>query len=66
MSTEKIFGSKMVLFDDNFSSPCTANPTNNWFWVVAGVSQVFDPNLTWVTITLDLDVEFFDRAFLQN
>lgn len=66
MSTEKIFGSKMALYDDNFSSPCTASPNNNWYWQIGAYSFVLDPSLTWVTITIEVDVEFFDRNFLQN
>jgi hypothetical protein len=66
MSTEKIYGSKMALFDDNFAAPITASPNNNWYWQIGAYSFVLDPSLTWVTITIEVDVEFYDRNFLQN
>jgi hypothetical protein len=66
MSTEKVYGSKSALFDDNFSSPTNSTPNNNWFWVVAGYSQVLDPSLCWLQITIEVDCEFFDRFFLPN
>jgi len=66
MSTEKAYGSKAALFDDNFSSPVTATPNNNWYWVIGGYSFVLDPSLTWVTVTIEVDCQFYDRNFLQN
>jgi len=66
MSTVKIYGSKQALFDDNFSAPVTAIPNNNWYWVICGYSFVLDPSLTWVTITIEVDCQFYDRNFLPN
>jgi len=66
MSTEKIYGSKSTLFDDNFSSPSNSSPANNWFWVVAGFIGVLDPSLSWLQVNIDVDVEFFDRQYLPT
>jgi len=66
MSTEKIYGSKAALFDDNFSALVTGNPNNNWYWAIIGLSSVFDPNLTWLQVTINVDCEFYDRSFLLN
>jgi len=66
MSTEKIYGSKSVLFDDAFSSPTNGVPLNNWFWVVSIYSFNLDPNTCWLNITIEVDVEFYDRSFLAN
>jgi hypothetical protein len=66
MSTEKMYGSKSALFDDNFSSAVNAIPNNNWYWVVAGYINILDPSLTWVQVTITVDCEFFDRNFLLN
>jgi len=66
MKTQRMFGSRMIMYDDNFSSLTNTSPVNNWFWVITGSVSVFDPNLTWVTITIDVDVQFFDRFTLNN
>jgi len=63
MSTEKIYGSKMVYFDDNFSSPVNAVPNNNWFWAVGiiyqtGVTKALSPALD---TEITMYVEFFSR-----
>jgi hypothetical protein len=67
MSTEKIFGSKMALFDDNFQSVVSASPTNNWWWVIALYASAVIPTNPIITmVTIDVDCEFFDRPVLQN
>jgi hypothetical protein len=66
MSTEKMYGSKSVLFDDNFSSVSNSTPNNNWYWFVSTYSNILDPSLVWAQITIDVDVEFFDRSFLPT
>lgn len=64
MSTERIFGSKAVYFDDNFSAAINATPTNNWFWAVGFAQDVISPpspaTATW-TQELWLTIEFFNR-----
>jgi hypothetical protein len=66
MSTEKIFGSKMVYMDDNFSSLTSSIPNNNWYWGVG----VIAPASTTVSITTEIDVEmgveFFSRKVLAS
>jgi len=65
MSTEKIFGSSMVYYDDNFSSLVTTVPNNNWFWVVGFVTANLIPtNSVQFTVTIEVGVEFFDRVVL--
>jgi len=66
MSTQRMYGAKAIRFDDNFSSVVTSSPNNNWFWVICGLVSVLDPNLTWVTVTIDVDVEFYDRNVLNT
>lgn len=68
MSTERIYGSKMVYFDDNFSSPCTSSPANNWYWAVGLICES-TPGAAIVTTfetTLKIRVEFFSRISLQT
>jgi len=68
MSTERIFGSKAVYFDDNFASFVTGNPTNNWYWGVAFTQDVPSPAqaaiVSW-TQELWLTIEFFNRKRLD-
>lgn len=69
MSTEKIFGSKMVYFDDNFQSLVTTNPTNNWYWAVGVLSPlapVGSPQLINVYIDIEMGIEFFSRKILSS
>lgn len=66
MSTEKIFGSKAVYFDDAFASLVSTIPANNWFWVVALILPAVVGGAQSYTfmVRLDIDVEFFQRRFL--
>jgi len=68
MSTEKIFGSPMVRYDDNFAALVNAIPVNNWFWIVAiyagAVQSAAEP--VFVNIGVDIDIDFYDRAFLNR
>jgi hypothetical protein len=67
MSTEKIYGSKMALFDDNFSALVSANPVNNWYWSIGVyVLGALAGQSIYLNVTIDVDVEFFDRAIVQN
>jgi len=62
MSTEKIFGSKMVLFDDNFASSVTTIPVNNWFWAIGGINAAGGLATTCtLSVEIDMGVEFFTR-----
>jgi hypothetical protein len=68
MSTEKIFGSKMVYFDDSFTAAVTTNPVNNWFWAIglstnpAAVANINVSNL----LKIEIGLEFFDRKALTT
>jgi len=64
LTTERMYGSRAVLFDDSFAALVTTVPTNNWWWVISAYSYVLDPSLSWVTIIIETDVEFYDRTFL--
>lgn len=69
MSTEKIFGSKMVYFDDAFSSLVTTSPTNNWFWavsIITGFTVAVSNYVTTILLDLEIDVEFFNRKSLTS
>jgi hypothetical protein len=64
MSTEKIYGSKMVYNDDNFSSLVSTVPVNNWYWGLG----VLIPSIGTVSITTDIiiemGIEFYSRKML--
>lgn len=67
MSTEKIFGSKAVYFDDNFSSLVTTIPANNWYWfigVIAATTVASSALTVTISVEIELDVEFFCRKEL--
>jgi hypothetical protein len=63
MSTEKIYGSKMIYFDDNFSSPVTTVPNNNWFWNISSATSVPAASAitNYIDYSLSVGIEFFDR-----
>jgi len=68
MSTEKIFGSKMVYVDDNFASLVTTVPTNNWFWNISSLTSVpaASSQTFFIEFALNVGCEFYDRKQLQN
>lgn len=68
ITTAKMFGSNMVLYDDNFASLTSTDPVNNFWWGV-----VFYQNTTftatapyWYSIQIWSDVEFYDRKFVDT
>lgn len=65
-STEKQYGSKAVLFDDNFSSLVTTSPVNNWFWVFSASIMTVAAVSVSAFVTILVDVEFYDRIYLQG
>ena len=68
MSTEKIFGSKMVYFDDNFSSSTAGIPTNNWYWGVGAIvaTAPISALIVNVFLSVTMEVEFYNRKQLQS
>jgi hypothetical protein len=69
ISTEKIFGSKMVYFDDAFTSLVTTNPTNNWYWAIGAISPLAVAGSTLTVNTLIeiyIGIEFFSRKVLSS
>lgn len=68
MTTEKIYGSKMVYFDDNFAALVNTSPVNNWYWAVAVVlSANAGGNFpVQVEIDISIDCEFYSRKALLN
>lgn len=66
MTTERIYGSKMIYFDDNFSSPVTTIPANNWYWALGWIANAPPAaNVTLVVeVTLKIKVEFYSRPVL--
>jgi hypothetical protein len=63
MTTQRIFGSKMVEYDDNFAALVTADPVNNWYWTI-GVYNNYTITATApysISIFIEFDVEFYDR-----
>jgi hypothetical protein len=67
ISTRRIFGGKMTDFDDNFSALTSTIPNNNWYWMISLYSQfVGTSSQLHVNVIVDIDVEFYDRKFLQG
>jgi hypothetical protein len=68
MSTEKIFGSKMVYFDDAFTSAVTTNPTNNWYWAIGAIVPVPAVAIQTINVLIEIyiGVEFFSRKVLSS
>jgi len=69
MTTEKIFGSAMVRFDDNFSGLTSGTgPINNWFFAFGLIadSAVAAPLRVPYENNFVLRVEFFDRRSLSS
>jgi hypothetical protein len=66
MSTERIFGSKMVYFDDAFQSVINTIPANNWFWAIGLLtpSLVAAPLTVTLVWEIEMGVEFFDRVLV--
>jgi hypothetical protein len=69
MTTERIFGTKAVYFDDNFAAPVSGGPTNNWYWAI-GVNSAGNASGTAITtsgrIQVFMDVEFFNRLLVTT
>jgi hypothetical protein len=63
MSTEKIFGTKAVFFDDNFSALVNAVPANNWYWGIGAIISPVPTTTVDVNLMIDINVsvEFFNR-----
>jgi hypothetical protein len=68
MSTEKLFGSKMVYFDDNFTSLVTTNPVNNWYWGLGAIGPLAPASTQNIQTLIDIElgVEFFSRKILAS
>jgi hypothetical protein len=67
MTTAKMFGSNMVLSDDNFAALVSTVPVNNWFWAI-GIYQnfVFAAQPVVSDIQILVDVQFYDRKYLAT
>ena len=66
MSTQKMFGNKMIEFDDNFAALVNAIPVNNWYWVVTFYAPAVAPVGFILSFYMDMEVEFYDRANLAQ
>ncbi len=67
MTTQRIFGNRMVLYDDNFTALVTSNPVNVWYWVVGFYSPaVHSVSGVVANVEFEMDVEFYDRKVLNN
>jgi hypothetical protein len=68
MTTQRIFGSPMVKFDDNFSALINSIPVNNWFWVLTLYSLTTIPSVTplLVNIMIEIEIDYYDRRFLNR
>jgi len=68
MSTEKLYGSKMVYFDDNWAGPTNGTTNNNWYWAFAAVVAAVPASIQTINVCVDvsLEVEFYSRKVLAN
>jgi hypothetical protein len=68
MSTEKIHGTDMVYYDNNFAATVTGIPGNNWYWVVGILASPAPAANTVVNVMVDIEmgVEFYDRKALTS
>jgi hypothetical protein len=66
MSTERIYGSDMVYYDDNFAALVTTSPTNNWWWAIGLYSLAVIPTAIPININIEVGVEFYDRLELNS
>lgn len=65
MTTQKIFGSKMVATDDNFASITSSIPVNNWFWFITFYALAVIPGGIVCHCFIDIDIDFYDRRRLN-
>jgi len=67
ISAEKIFGSKMVYYDDNFMAGTSAIPINNWYWAIGIAGGTASANEGFVlSVEITMQVEFFSRKYLSS
>lgn len=66
MTSQKIFGDPMALFDHNFTALVSTVPGNNWFWNVCVLAPNFVATAIQVFVEVEVDCEFYDRIFLPN
>ncbi len=62
MSTQKIYGSPMTKYDDNFASLSNTTPNNNWYWVVAFYAMAIATKAVICNFYCEVDVDFYDRV----
>jgi hypothetical protein len=66
-STEEVYGSKEVYYESEFSGPTTGSPVNNWYlYIVNYQFPAASATTTYVNITIEPEVEFFERKVLVN
>jgi hypothetical protein len=65
-STEAVYGSKEVLYESEFASAVTTGPVNNWYVYVVNYQFPSTGSNTYVNITIEPDIEFFERKVLLN
>jgi hypothetical protein len=64
MTTQKMFGNKMIRYDDNFAALVNTVPVNNWYWVVTFYAPAVAPSAAILSFYCEMEVEFYDRANL--
>jgi hypothetical protein len=68
MSTEKLLGSKTVLFDDGWAAAVNNGPARNWFWAVGYLTGAAPATamVFYVETNVEIDVEFYERKVLPQ
>lgn len=66
MTSERIVGSKAVLFDDSYSALTSASPLDNWFWAIGHENPGGIGTVVIFAVEIDVDLIFFDRRFINR
>jgi len=66
MSTEKIYGTTMIWFDDNFSADVTGSPANNWYWALGLLAPAVLASTESIAVemTIKVRLELYNRLSL--
>lgn len=62
MSTQKIYGSPMVKYDDNFAALTNTTPNNNWYWVVTFYAMSIATKAVICNFYTEICIDFYDRV----
>jgi hypothetical protein len=67
MTTERMFGSKEVYFDDKHAAFTNSSPVNNWYWAVGIIADgaPLSPLKCSFRVSVEIGLEFYSRVVQQ-